>query len=67
MPLQTQPVRYRPWALRLLWPGRQQRLDQRPQVVVHDPRPGAHILPNGGLVTSVTPDQALQQDQVTSS
>jgi hypothetical protein len=55
--LQTQPVRYRPWARRLLWPGWQQRLDQRPQVVVHDPWPGAHILPNGGIVTSVTPDQ----------
>ncbi len=55
--LQTQPIRDGPRPRRLLWPGRQQRLDQRPQVVVHDPRPSAHSIPNGRIITSVTPDQ----------
>lgn len=55
--LQTQPVRYRLRARRLLRPWRQQRLDQRPQLVVHDPRPSTHTLANGRIVTSVTPDQ----------
>ena len=55
--LQTQPVRHRPRPRRLLGPGRQQRFDQRPQVVVHDPRPSAHNIPNGRIVISVTPDQ----------
>ena len=55
--LQAQPVRYRLRARRLLRPGRQQRPDQHPQLVVHDPRPSTHTLPNGRIVTSVTPDQ----------
>lgn len=55
--LQTQPVRYRLRARRLLRPGRQQRPDQCPQLVIHDPRPSTHTLPNSRIVTSVTPDQ----------
>jgi hypothetical protein len=39
MPLQAKPVGHRPRPRRPFRPGRQQRLDQRPQVVVHDPRP----------------------------
>jgi hypothetical protein len=42
---------------RPLEPGRQQRLDQRPQAVVHDPRPNTHTIPNGRTVTPITPDQ----------
>ena len=57
--LQTQPVRHRPRPRRLLRPGRQQRLDQRPQVVVHDPRPSTHTITNGRIVTPVTPDQDI--------
>ncbi len=56
--LQTQPVPHRLWPRRPLGPGRQQRLDQRPQVVVHDPRPSTHTTTNGRIVSSVTPDQA---------
>lgn len=55
--LQTQPVRHRPRPRRSLRPGRQQRLDQRPQVVIHVPRPSTHTLPNSRIVTSVTPGQ----------
>jgi hypothetical protein len=45
--LQAQPVVHRPGPRRPLGSRRQQRLDQRPQVVVHDPRPNTHILTNG--------------------
>ncbi len=37
---------------------RQQRFDQCPQVVVHDPRPGTHSITNGRIVRSVTAYQA---------
>ncbi len=57
--LQTEPVRHRPWPWRPLGPGRQQRLDQRPQVIVHDPRPSIHTITNGRTVTPVTPDQGI--------
>lgn len=40
--LQAQLVVHRPWAGRLLRPRRQQRIDQHPQVVIHDPRPAPH-------------------------
>lgn len=52
--LQAQPVRHGPWTGSLLRPARQERLDQRPQVIVHDPRPGSHTIPNGRIVTPVT-------------
>lgn len=46
--------RHRPRAGRPLEPGRQQRLDQCPQVVVHDPRPSTHTTTNGRIVQPVT-------------
>lgn len=55
--LQTESVRNRPRARRPLRPGRQQRFDQRPQVVVHDPRPSAHSPTDGRIITPVTLDQ----------
>lgn len=55
--LQALPVRHRSRAGSLLGPGRQQRLDQRPQVIVHDPRPGTHTISNGRIVTPVTANQ----------
>ena len=55
--LQTQPVRHRLRPRRPLGPRRQQRLDQCPQVVVHDPRPSRHTHPDDQTVTTVTPDQ----------
>lgn len=39
-----------------LGPGRQQRFDQHPQVIVHEP--GSRTLPNGRILTSVTVGQA---------
>lgn len=48
--LQTQSVRYWPRPWRLLGPARQQRLDQRPQGIVHDPRPSTHAITNGRIV-----------------
>ncbi len=57
--LQTQPVRQRPRPRRLLRPSRQQRLDQCPQVIIHDPRPSTHTLPNGRIVTPVTAYQDI--------
>ncbi|MDQ0717995.1 hypothetical protein QFZ55_007447 [Streptomyces luteogriseus] len=55
--LQAQPVRHRSRPRRPLGPGWQQRFDQRPQVVVHDPRPIRHTHPNAQIITTVTPDQ----------
>ncbi|MDQ1024631.1 hypothetical protein QF035_002213 [Streptomyces umbrinus] len=55
--LQTQPISYRTRPRRLVRPGRQQRLDQNPQVVVHDPRPSAHTPTNGRITPPVTPNQ----------
>lgn len=55
--LQTQPVRHRPRPRRPRRPGRQQRFDQCPQRIVHDPRPSAHAITNGRIVTPVTADQ----------
>jgi hypothetical protein len=45
--LQTQPIVHRPRSRRPLRPLRQQRLDQRSQRIVHDPRPVAHTHTNG--------------------
>lgn len=55
--LQTQPVRHRTRPRTLQRPGRQQRLDQHPQVVVHDPRSSTHTLTNDRKVIPVTPCQ----------
>lgn len=38
---------------RSLRPRQQQRLDQSPQLIVHDPRSSAHTLTNGRIVTPV--------------
>ncbi|MFE1817816.1 radical SAM protein [Streptomyces anulatus] len=40
-------------------PRRQQRLDQSPQLIVHDPRSSTHTLTNGRIITPVT---AYQDD-----
>ncbi|MFD8110206.1 DUF6228 family protein [Streptomyces microflavus] len=55
--MQAEPVRHRPRPRRPLRPRRQQRLDQRPQVVVHDPRSSTHTITNGRIVTPVTANQ----------
>lgn len=55
--LQTEPVRHRPRSGRPLRPRRQQRLDQSPQLIIHDPRSSTHALTNGRIVTPVTPHQ----------
>ncbi|SDC24281.1 hypothetical protein F610DRAFT_01372 [Streptomyces sp. LaPpAH-199] len=55
--LETEPVRDRPRPRRPFRPRRQQRLDQRPQVVVHDPRPSSHTITNSRIVTPVTANQ----------
>jgi hypothetical protein len=55
--LQAQPVRHRPRPRRPLGPGRQERFDQRPQVIVHDPRPSAHSITNGRIIRPVTAHQ----------
>lgn len=55
--LETEPVRHRPRPRRALRPRRQQRLDQRPQVVVHDPRPSSHTITNSRIITPVTANQ----------
>lgn len=55
--LQAQAAGHRLRPRRPLGPGRQQRLDQLPQVVIHDPRPSRHTHPNGQIVTTVTPNQ----------
>lgn len=55
--LQAEPVRHRPRPRRPLRPERQQGFDQCPQVVIDGPRPSTHTIPNGRIVTSVTPDQ----------
>lgn len=55
--LPTEPARHRPRTRRPLRPRRQERLDQRPQVVVHDPRPSTHTITNGQIVTPVTANQ----------
>lgn len=39
--------------------GHRQRLDQRPQVIVHGPRPSTHIITNGRIDAPVTPDQDI--------
>src|SRR5690606_18557522 len=52
--LQAQPVRHGPRTGSLLETRRQERLDQRPQVIVHNPRPGSHTISNGRIVTPVT-------------
>ena len=56
--LETEPVRHRPRPRRPLRPRRQQRLDQSPQLIVHDPRSGSHTLTNGRIITPVTAYQA---------
>lgn len=56
--LQAPPVGHRSWPRCPLGPGRQQRFDQRPQAVIHDPRPSRHTHPNGQIVTTVTPGQS---------
>lgn len=55
--LEAEPVRHRSWPRRLLRPRRQQRFYQRPQIIVHDPRPGSHTLTNGRILTPVTVNQ----------
>ena len=55
--LETAPVRHRPRPRRPIRPRRQQRLDQRPQLIVHDPRSSTHTLTNGRIVTPVTANQ----------
>jgi LysM repeat protein len=55
--LETEPVRHRPRPRRPLRPRRQQRLDQSPQLIVHDPRSSTHTLTNGQIITPVTASQ----------
>lgn len=61
--LEAEPVRHRPGPRRPLRPRRQQRLDQSPQLIVHDPRSGTHTLTNGRIITPVT---AYQDDSARS-
>jgi hypothetical protein len=56
--LQTEPVSYRPRPRRPLGPRRQERFDQRPQVIVHDPRPSTHSITNGRITRTVTAHRA---------
>ncbi len=55
--LQTKSVRHRLRPRRPLRPRRQHRLDQRPQLIVHDPRSSTHTLTNGRIITLVTANQ----------
>lgn len=55
--LETEPVRDRSRTRRPLRPRRQQRLDQCPQLVIHDPRSSTHTLTNGRILTPVTTNQ----------
>ncbi len=65
--LQAQAVRHRSLPRRPLGPGRQQWFDQRPQVVVHDPRPSRHTHRTVRSSQRSRPSRALQQDPITSS
>ncbi|WP_367437348.1 serine hydrolase domain-containing protein [Streptomyces celluloflavus] len=55
--LQTKSVPHRLRPRRPLRPRRQHRLDQRPQLIVHDPRSSTHTLTNGRIITPVTANQ----------
>ncbi len=61
--VEAEPVRHRPRPRKTLRPRRQQRLDQSPQLIVHDPRSGTHTLTNGRIITPVT---AYQDDSARS-
>src|SRR5207244_446690 len=65
--LQAQSVRHRLRPRRPLWPGRQQRLDQQPQVIVHDPRARTHTSRTDGSSHQSRPTSTSLKDRVTSS